>query len=557
MKRISLVIIIIILCLLITGCRTKSGSSADTGQPAVQAVVPTEQPAAEKTADAVMPAAPSVIPEEQQKQLIMDNYSLWAYTEPWDSPWFYTFTDLDHNGRLEILAAVTEGTGIFTYVHFYEVTADGSGIENCYHANEEIEGPDDWPEIILEALPCYYDAASGSYYYPCEGITRDGVAHQYYSWSALCLKNGVAEWEPLAYKWVDWDEQAMEHVSCQDASGNVITEQDYDSAVERRFAGMEKSKLELIWTQMENPWPEEDTAAVSDAPAGPQVVITKNPTSEAIAIGGKTWFIAHADNAGSLTWKLAAPDNTIYYSLDSAMALHPGLKLEALEGDTLAVSNVPLSVNGWGVVALFENGSSSAVTEPAYLYVGDFLTAYSSVIDEYRAAYAQGEGRFEYAMEHDLSEVVRYSTGVGYALKDLDKNGIPELIIEGIGTDDFSEGIAYGIYTLVNNQPVNIATSWARNRYYICTDNTILNEGSGGAGHSVITVYRLSGQALMPLENLMTYFDGNERDGYYRQTGSLSWDPQPGDQKIDGDTFQAGVEQLESKIYTPLLTRIG
>ena len=162
MKRISLGIIVIILCLLITGCRTKPGSSADTGQPAVQAVVPTEQPAAEKTADAVMPAAPSVIPEEQQKQLIMDNYLLWAYTEPWDSPWFYTFTDLDHNGRLEVLAAVTEGTGIFTYVHFYEVTADGSGIENCYHANEEIEGPDDWPEIILEALPCYYDVASGS-----------------------------------------------------------------------------------------------------------------------------------------------------------------------------------------------------------------------------------------------------------------------------------------------------------------------------------------------------------------------------------------------------------
>ena len=309
---------------------------------------------------------------------------------------------------------------------------------------------------------------------------------------------------------------------------------------------------------MENPWPEEDIAEeVSTAPAGPQIVITKNPTSEAIAIGGKTWFIAHADNAGSLTWKLAAPDNTIYYSLDSAMALHPGLKLEALEGDTLAVSNVPLSVNGWGVVALFENGSSSAVTEPAYLYVGDFLTAYSSVIDAYRATYAQGEGRFEYAMEHDLSEVVRYSTGVGYALKDLDKNGIPELIIEGIGTDEFSEGIAYGIYTLVNNQPFNLVTSRERNRYYICMDSTILNEGSGGAGHSVITVYRLSGESLMPVENLMTCFVGNERDGYYRQTGSCNWEPQPGDQKIDEDAFRAAVEQHERKIYTPLLTKIG
>ena len=37
---------------------------------------------------------------------------------------------------------------------------------------------------------------------------------------------------------------------------------------------------------------------------GPVPVITKNPTSEAIAIGGKTWFIAHADHATSMTWGL-------------------------------------------------------------------------------------------------------------------------------------------------------------------------------------------------------------------------------------------------------------
>ena len=81
-------------------------------------------------------------------------------------------------------------------------------------------------------------------------------------------------------------------------------------------------------------------------------VITKNPTSEAIAIGGKTWFIAHADNATSMTWELVDPNGNIY-SLSDAMAMHPGLTLEALEGDTIAVSNVPLSVNGWGVQATF------------------------------------------------------------------------------------------------------------------------------------------------------------------------------------------------------------
>ena len=45
---------------------------------------------------------------------------------------------------------------------------------------------------------------------------------------------------------------------------------------------------------------------------GPVPVITKNPTSEAIAIGGKTWFIAHADHATSMTWGLVDANGNIY-----------------------------------------------------------------------------------------------------------------------------------------------------------------------------------------------------------------------------------------------------
>ena len=95
---------------------------------------------------------------------------------------------------------------------------------------------------------------------------------------------------------------------------------------------------------------------------GPVPVITKNPTSEAIAIGGKTWFIAHADHATSMTWGLVDANGNIY-SLADAMAMHPGLRLEALEGDTIAVSNVPLSVNGWGVQATFYGQGGAVSTD--------------------------------------------------------------------------------------------------------------------------------------------------------------------------------------------------
>ena len=128
------------------------------------------------------------------------------------------------------------------------------------------------------------------------------------------------------------------------------------------------------------------------------------------------------------------------------MQRHPGLSLQALEGDTLAVSNVPISLNGWGIQAVFDGEGNVAVTEPAYLYVGEFVSAYNRIIDAYRTAYSSGRSKDnEYLWGQGLSEMTAYSSGVGYALKDLDKNGVPELIIAGIGTEDFSDRMVYDL----------------------------------------------------------------------------------------------------------------
>ena len=125
-----------------------------------------------------------------QRSILEENRSLWAIDDSGFQDWYYTFTDLDHNGLLEVLSASTQGSGIFTYAGFYEVLPDGTGIRNLYHADTEIEGPDDWPEIILDTIPCYYDPVSDSYYYVAENITRDGAAHGIISTAALCLKDG-------------------------------------------------------------------------------------------------------------------------------------------------------------------------------------------------------------------------------------------------------------------------------------------------------------------------------------------------------------------------------
>ena len=237
--------------------------------------------------------------------------------------------------------------------------------------------------------------------------------------------------------------------------------------------------------------------------------ITKNPTSEAIAMGGRTWFIAHADNASSMSWELVDPNGYVH-TLTEAMTMNPGLNLQALEGDTIAVSNVPPSVNGWGVQATFYGPGGSASTSPAYIYVGDFLNAYNSVIEYYRIA-KQAEP-YNYQDGYAVSEFIRSYEHVGYALKDLDKNGIPELLIAGIDLKNpsysiYDTPVLFELCTLVNNTPVNLCTSWARNRFYFMTDNRIYREASGGAAYTYFEFFDVAGDHMRFLEGYATAND--------------------------------------------------
>ena len=297
-----------------------------------------------------------------------------------------------------------------------------------------------------------------------------------------------------------------------------------------------------------------EAPALMREPAGehdPHFAISKNPTSEALAIGGKTWFIAHADNGVAPVWLMQDPDGQLY-SLGDAMAAHPGLQLEVLPQDTIAVSNVPLSVNGWGVVARFDGDGGSLYTEPAYLYVGDFVTAYGSVIEKYRAAYSGGSRDIGYAYEHGISEIIGYSEHVGYALKDLDKDGTPELIIAGMGTDDFSDKMVYDLYTLAGAQPAQLACSAARNRWYLRSDSLLINEGSSGAAYSNVFLFAVKGGGLEAKEGVIVY-DGS----CYYQNGSCDYEPRSGDRSITMDEYTAKWDGWKSVVYVPQLTRIA
>ena len=231
------------------------------------------------------------------------------------------------------------------------------------------------------------------------------------------------------------------------------------------------------------------------APAPAAVVITKHPTSESVSAGGNTWFIAGAENETQLTWEFFAPDGTMY-SLQQAMSAHPGLILEVLPEDTLGLSQIPASFCGWSARARYDGPGGTAATERATITVRD---PYGEVIELYRSVRRSGMGN----IEKGISELVNSYDFLGYAMEDLDGNGVEELILASDGYNVFPY-IIYEIYTLQNGKAVSVIKSAARSRFFMLRDGRFLMEGSSGAMYSRWMTYGFGGASLQLQEEIWT-----------------------------------------------------
>ena len=233
--------------------------------------------------------------------------------------------------------------------------------------------------------------------------------------------------------------------------------------------------------------------AVPTMPAA--IVITKHPSSETVSAGDRTWFIAKAENETQITWEFFSPDGTMY-SLQQAMSAHPGLILEVLPEDTLGLRQIPASFSGWSARARYDGPGGTAVTERATITVRD---PYSEVIETYRTVRRAGTGN----IEKGISELVNRADFLGYVLKDLDGNGIEELILASDG-NNMHPHVIYEVYTFQNGMAVSVTKSAARYRYFLLQDGRFFMEGSSGAMYASWITYRFSGASLSVQEQIWT-----------------------------------------------------
>lgn len=211
------------------------------------------------------------------------------------------------------------------------------------------------------------------------------------------------------------------------------------------------------------------------------------------------------DKSGETLCKIKSFDSQYYcpykmeYEDDQIVVTFEGSTLENGDGNSCVVNLKDYTYS------FLEDATAADIKD-------DDIGAYRDVLDMFYYKISGGWNKTEdvsYLFYWGYSPIQSLADA-GYALMDLDKNGVPELLVTSV--TDAADGLIYDLYTCVNDKVVHLATSGERYRYYLCDDNTIYLESSGGAENSSYEIYEVEpGKDLLKLKELVVY------DGYKDQ----------------------------------------
>lgn len=211
-----------------------------------------------------------------------------------------------------------------------------------------------------------------------------------------------------------------------------------------------------------------------------------------------------------------------------------------------------------------------ATPEPSAESDPEIISAYAAVLDQNCDVLYNGirdeedypyvsSGLMEAAMYLERTERLQY---VGYTFDDISGDGIPELLIGAMSSDD-SDGLEsvdiYAGYTYKDGEPTCFLDGWARNRYLWLGEGRFYNFGSGGAAYSAFGTFRIStdGTELQCEEFYFTEPKGEDYSdvGYYHNTTGI-WDKSAAELlDITPETFWALADRYEAESLAPKLTR--
>ena len=221
-KRVLYLLLTLALILSLAACGSKP---ADEPAPAEPVSEPTPEPAPEPT--------PEPTPEPEDPQIL----TLFALINRLDldteREWRYAVTDLDHNGRYELIAASQHQADRSTTLRIWEVGESLDAASECAIPLEEGES---FPDILSENADTYHDAVTDRWSYMFYDNILLSETEAYTAKCAVSFMDRTLSYKSFAFQTVSVRDGRSE-VSFMDLNGGEISPEDYNAAGETAFAG--------------------------------------------------------------------------------------------------------------------------------------------------------------------------------------------------------------------------------------------------------------------------------------------------------------------------------
>lgn len=188
------------------------------------------------------------------------------------------------------------------------------------------------------------------------------------------------------------------------------------------------------------------------------------------------YYQVHAENMGWLGWAKNG---------ESAGTSGYGYRLEGIRIVVVKKGEIP---------------AVGSIDKPESFYE-NMLAPFAPVIQEYHQAILNGyQGtRLNYVNSILYDPYLKPKT-LSYALEDLSGDGNPELIIANANGE-----IIYDLYWIVDGSPRRIVSTTSfgyRAHGYICENNIIKADGSGGAAYHVYQIYQLNNTTVKTITKI-------------------------------------------------------
>lgn len=180
---------------------------------------------------------------DAQLALLAANYELWVSHDEYE-PYSYTVTDLDQNGRLEVIVSACLGSGHFSYNDVWEVNEALDGVTQCTTTINEAMQPD---LTFVTETTAYYNELTGRYSYIFSDAMRNGAAEYLLTTMEVTLSDGALTASQLAGMLESYSPDTDESTVVYYTADVSLTEEQFLSIADTVFADCEKYHAAFDW----------------------------------------------------------------------------------------------------------------------------------------------------------------------------------------------------------------------------------------------------------------------------------------------------------------------